>query len=769
MTIGERIKAARKALHLSQEELGAACHTTKQTIFKYESGAVTNIPRRRLEQLAAALHLSLPDLLGVSAEPVPSQENAVSVPELFGRYVFNENAMRQYVAATAFEEWKASLRTGRTLSPGAADLIAEGMKNWALANGATHYTHWFQPMTGITAEKHDSFLSTTGGRVLMDFSGKELVKGESDASSLPSGGLRATFEARGYTAWDPTSFAFIKDATLCIPTVFCSYGGDALDKKTPLLRSCDALNRQALRVLRLLGDTQTARVTPQVGAEQEYFLVDAALCEAREDLKLCGRTLFGAKPPKGQELGDHYFGVIPPRVAAFMRDLDETLWQFGVPSKTEHNEAAPAQHEMAVVYTDVNTACDHNQLVMEIMKKVAAKHGLVCLLHEKPFAWVNGSGKHNNWSLATDGGENLFSPGKTPSKNARFLLFLAAFLAAVDDYPEQLRISVAGAGNDHRLGMQEAPPAILSVFLGEELEAILDSVIGGTDYIDRAKRPLRIGVDVLPTIPQDTTDRNRTSPVAFTGNKFEFRMPGASQSIAGANITLNTIMAEELRRMADALEKDASPAALHELIRRTFAEHRRILFSGNSYSAQWPKDAEKRGLPNFPCTADALPEFVSPKSIALYTDHGVFSESELRARHAIHMDSYCNVIRIEAATLVDMVRHDILAAASRFCGDLCNTVQAKKATLGEQSCRVEMSLAGTVSELNDRLLVRTSTLKTVLDTMNPNLSGEEQTRYCHDRIFAAMISVRETVDALETVLGKEYWPYPTYYDLLFSV
>ena len=691
------------------------------------------------------------------------------ISELFGRLVFNEDAMKKYVSAEAFEAWRTCLQTGNALSLETANAIADGMRTWALELGATHYTHWFQPMTGITAEKHDSFLSVRNGKAIMDFNGKALVKGESDASSLPSGGLRATFEARGYTTWDPTSFAFIKDGTLCIPTVFCSYSGDALDKKTPLLRSMEALNKQALRVLRLLGDSQTKRVTPQVGAEQEYFLVDKELYDAREDLKLCGRTLFGAKPPKGQELGDHYYGVIPSRVAAYMKDMDEALWQVGVPSKTEHNEVAPAQHEMAAEYANVNTACDHNQLTMEIMKKVAEKHGLVCLLHEKPFAWVNGSGKHNNWSLATDNGENLFAPGKTPSKNARFLLFLAAFIAGVDDYPDVLRVSVAGAGNDHRLGMQEAPPAILSVFLGEELEGILDALIGGTDYVDKTKKPLRIGVDVLPAIPQDTTDRNRTSPVAFTGNKFEFRMPGSSQSIAGPNIALNTIMAEELRKLADELEKDASPDALHELIRKTVIAHKRIIFSGNSYGAEWPIEAEKRGLPNYPCTADALPTFVAKKNIELYTRHGVFSESEIYARHAIHMENYCKVLKIEAATLVDMVRHEILTTISRCCAELCAAVEEKEAVLGEGACRVERSFAATISALNEQLLDRNVRLKTVLDTMNTAAPGEEQIRYCRDVIFAAMGQVRETIDALETLVSRADWPYPTYYDLLFSV
>ena len=694
-----------------------------------------------------------------------------TLPSLFGSLVFNEDTMARYVPAADLAAWRACLRTGQPLTLEVANGIANGMKNWALSLGATHYTHWFQPMTGITAEKHDSFLTPqSGGRVIMDFSGRELIKGESDASSFPSGGLRATFEARGYTAWDPTSFAFLKDGTLCIPTVFCSYGGDALDMKTPLLRSIAALNRQTLRILRLFGDTQTQSVMPQVGPEQEYFLIDRELYDRREDLKLCGRTLFGAKPPKGQELDDHYYGAIRPRVAAYMKDLDNELWKLGIPSKTKHNEVAPSQHEMAPVYCNVNTACDHNQLTMEIMKKVADRHGLVCLLHEKPFAGVNGSGKHNNWSLATDSGENLFSPGKTPSKNARFLLFLAAFLAGVDDYQELLRSTVASAGNDHRLGAQEAPPYIVSVFLGEELEAILDSIVGGTDYVDRTKKPLRIGVDVLPTIPQDTTDRNRTSPVAFTGNKFELRMLGSSQSIAGPNVVLNTMMAEELRRFADELENASDfTGALHERIRRTVLEHRRILFSGNGYDESWAREAQRRGLANLRNTAQALPAYILPKNVELFTKHGVLTESEILARHEIHMENYCKVIRIEANTLVDMVRHTLLDAASRSAAALCSAINTKKAALPGIPCRVEESRAMSISSLNDQLLDRTAELKTAVDTMSPSFTTEERMHYCRDTIFPAIEAVREVIDHLETLVGADLWPYPTYYDLLFSV
>ena len=691
-----------------------------------------------------------------------------NIPEVFGSMVFNEAAMEQYVAAEAVAAWRQCLENDRPLTLEVANEIAAGMKQWALEHGATHFTHWFQPLNGVTAEKHDSFISPVpGGKITMEFSGKELVRGEPDASSFPSGGLRATFEARGYSAWDPTSFAFIKDGSLCIPTVFCSYGGDALDKKTPLLRSIDAVSRQAVRILRLFGDDKTQKVYAQVGPEQEYFLIDKQLYLQREDLRLCGRTLFGAKPPKGQELDDHYFGSIRPRVTAYMQDLDEELWKLGVLSKTKHNEVAPSQHEMAPIYTDANAANDQNQLTMEIMKKVAEKHGLICLLHEKPFAGVNGSGKHNNWSLATDAGDNLFSPGSTPSQNARFLLFLAAFIKGVDEYQELLRCSVAFAGNDHRLGAQEAPPAIISVFLGEELEAIVDSIVNDHDYTDRKRKSLRIGVDVLPAIPKDTTDRNRTSPVAFTGNKFEFRSLGSSQSIAGPNTILNTIMAEELEQFAEELEgaKDFS-SALHELIKRVFTEHQRILFSGNGYDESWIAEAERRGLANLHNTAEALPAYILPKNIQLMTSHGVYSKSEMMARHEIHMEKYCKVIGIEAGTLVDMVQHSILGAASAYADKLCQCLAHKKAA--GVACRTETALAGTVSTLCDELMDRTLALKTALQS-EPNAPQEELVRYYHDVVFNAMSRVRDIVDQLEQLVDKSYWPFPNYTDLLFSV
>ena len=693
-----------------------------------------------------------------------------NIPEVFGSMVFNEAAMEQYVAAEAVAAWRQCLEQDQPLTLEVANEIAAGMKQWALEHGATHFTHWFQPLNGVTAEKHDSFISPVpGGKITMEFSGKELVRAEPDASSFPSGGLRATFEARGYSAWDPTSFAFIKDGSLCIPTVFCSYGGDALDKKTPLLRSMEAVSREAVRILRLFGDEQTHRVTPQVGAEQEYFLIDKALYEKREDLKFCGRTLFGAKPPKGQELDDHYFGAIRPRVAAYMQDLDRELWKLGVLSKTKHNEVAPSQHEMAPIYCDCNAANDQNQLTMEVMKKVADRHGLVCLLHEKPFAGVNGSGKHNNWSLGTDTGKNLFSPGKTPSQNAQFLLFLAAFVAGVDEYQELLRSTVAFAGNDHRLGAQEAPPAVISIFLGTELEDIIDSIVSEQDYTEKTGRQLRIGVDVLPTIPQDTTDRNRTSPLAFTGNKFEFRMPGSSQSIAGPNTILNTIMAEELGRFADRLTGAADfQQALNTLLREVFQRHRRIIFGGNGYDSAWMAEAERRGLVNLPNTAAALPAYILPKNVALMTKHGVYTTSEMLARHEIHMEKYCKLISIEAATLVDMVQHSILHAASRYEGVLCQTILQKKQALPHADCRVETALAESILTLNGELLDDTVALKTALETA-PETDGEHMLRYYHDTIFAQMNKVRASIDKLETLVAGDYWPYPRYTDLLFSV
>ena len=689
------------------------------------------------------------------------------LPELFGSLVFNEGTMKERLSSASYSAWKKCVTEGTPLDLSTANEIAEAMKQWAVEKGATHFTHWFQPMTGVTAEKHDSFIAPVGGgKIMMEFSGKELIRGEPDASSFPSGGLRATFEARGYTAWDPTSFAFIKEGSLCIPTVFCSYSGEALDKKTPLLRSMDEVSRQAVRILRLFGDTETKRVTAQVGPEQEYFLIDKALYEKREDLRMCGRTLFGAKPPRGQELEDHYFGAIRPRVAAYMKDLDETLWALGVLSKTKHNEVAPAQHEMAPVFSDANSACDQNQLAMEMMKKVADRHGLVCLLHEKPFAGVNGSGKHDNWSLSTDTGKNLFKPGSTPRQNAQFLLFLAAFVKGVDDYQDFLRATVAFPGNDHRLGAQEAPPAVLSIFLGDELSAVVDSIINDTDFQSTGKRTLKIDVDSLPAIPQDNTDRNRTSPMAFTGNKFEFRMLGSSQSISGPNITLNTIMAEELEQFADELEASRDfQADLEKLIRRVFTEHQRIIFNGNGYDEAWLKEARKRGLSNLTSTADALPMYTAPKNVDLFVKHGIYTKEEIEARAEIHIENYSTVICIEARTMTDMIRRQILPAVSAFAGDLCSRAGTKK-DLGA-CCQYEVSTACQIGSLTDALMAASDKLETDLSAIPADAA--EAMRYSHDVLIPDMDTARRAADQLETLTSSDRWPFPTYSDLLFSV
>ena len=689
------------------------------------------------------------------------------LPELFGSLVFNEGTMKERLSSASYSAWKKCVTEGTPLDLSTANEIAEAMKQWAVEKGATHFTHWFQPMTGVTAEKHDSFIAPVGGgKIMMEFSGKELIRGEPDASSFPSGGLRATFEARGYTAWDPTSFAFIKEGSLCIPTVFCSYSGEALDKKTPLLRSMDEVSRQAVRILRLFGDTETKRVTAQVGPEQEYFLIDKALYEKREDLRMCGRTLFGAKPPRGQELEDHYFGAIRPRVAAYMKDLDETLWALGVLSKTKHNEVAPAQHEMAPVFSDANSACDQNQLAMEMMKKVADRHGLVCLLHEKPFAGVNGSGKHDNWSLSTDTGKNLFKPGSTPRQNAQFLLFLAAFVKGVDDYQDFLRATVAFPGNDHRLGAQEAPPAVLSIFLGDELSAVVDSIINDTDFQSTGKRTLKIDVDSLPAIPQDNTDRNRTSPMAFTGNKFEFRMLGSSQSISGPNITLNTIMAEELEQFADELEVSRDfQADLEKLIRRVFTEHQRIIFNGNGYDEAWLEEAGKRGLSNLTSTADALPMYTAPKNVDLFVKHGIYTKEEIEARAEIHIENYSTVICIEARTMTDMIRRQILPAVSAFAGDLCSRAGTKK-DLGA-CCQYEVSTACQIGSLTDALMAASDKLETDLSAIPADAA--EAMRYSHDVLIPDRDTARRAADHLETLTSSVRWPFPTYSDLLFSV
>ena len=691
----------------------------------------------------------------------------MKLPELFGSLVFNEETMKERLSSASYSAWKRCITDGTSLDIGTANEIAEAMKQWAVEKGATHYTHWFQPMTGVTAEKHDSFISPVGGgKIIMEFSGKELVRGEPDASSFPSGGLRATFEARGYTAWDPTSFAFIKEGSLCIPTVFCSYSGEALDKKTPLLRSMDEVSRQAIRILRLFGDTETKRVTAQVGPEQEYFLVDKELYKQREDLRFCGRTLFGAKPPKGQELEDHYFGAIKPRVAAYMKDLDETLWALGVFSKTKHNEVAPSQHEMAPIYSDANTACDQNQLAMEVMKKVADRHGLVCLLHEKPFAGVNGSGKHDNWSLSTDTGKNLFKPGSTPSQNAQFLLFLAAFIKGVDDYQDFLRATVAFPGNDHRLGAQEAPPAVLSIFLGDDLSGVVESIIQGTEHKDSGKRNLQVGVDVLPAIPQDNTDRNRTSPMAFTGNKFEFRMLGSSQSISGPNIALNTIMAEELKQFADELETSKDfQTDLQKLIKKTLTEHQRIIFNGNGYDDAWIAEAEKRGLSNLASTADALPMYTAKKNMELFIKHGIYTKEEIEARAEIHIENYSTVISIEAKTMVDMIRHQILPAVSRYASDLCQRAASKEG-MGVP-CKYETATAKEVGKLTDTLLSACDKMEKDLEKVPAG--SKKAMDYCHQTIIPDMAKAREAADQLETLTDSKYWPFPVYSDLLFSV
>ena len=687
------------------------------------------------------------------------------LPELFGSLVFNEDTMRQRLSSASYAAWKRCITEGTSLDLSIANEIAEAMKQWATEKGCTHFTHWFQPMTGVTAEKHDAFIAPDGrGKIMMEFSGKELVKGESDASSFPSGGLRATFEARGYTAWDPTAFAFIKDTTLCIPTVFCSYSGQALDKKTPLLRSMDEVSRQAVRILRLFGDTETRRVTAQVGPEQEYFLIDRKDYMKREDLRLTGRTLFGAKAPRGQELDDHYYGAIRPRVAEYMKDLDTELWKLGVLSKTKHNEVAPCQHEMAPIYTDANSACDQNQLTMEMMKKVAERHDLVCLLHEKPFAGVNGSGKHDNWSLATDSGKNLFKPGKTPSQNAQFLLFLAAFLKGVDEYQDFLRATVAFPGNDLRLGAQEAPPAILSVFLGDDLQAVVDSIIHGTPYTDAGKRTLRIGVDVLPNIPQDNTDRNRTSPMAFTGNKFEFRALGSSQSISGPNIALNTIMAEELEQFADELEGSQDfQADLAALIRRVLTEHQRIIFNGNGYTEDWIAEAEKRGLCNFPSTAEALPAYIAQKNVDLFVKHGIYTPDEVQARYEIHAENYAAVTSIEAKTMADMIRRQILPAVSAFGAELCERMGKKQQM--NLSCGYETETAKAVSALTEELYAACGQLEADIAAIPADAT--EAMGYCHRNLVPGMARARKAADELEGLLPKESWPFPVYGDILF--
>ncbi len=695
------------------------------------------------------------------------------VPELFGSMVFNDAVMKERLPAEVYAALKRTMQAGRHLHADIAGDVANAMKEWAIEKGATHYSHWFQPMTGVTAEKHDSFITPSKehpDQVIMEFSGKELIKGEPDASSFPSGGLRATFEARGYTAWDPTSYAFIKDDTLYIPTAFCSYSGEALDKKTPLLRSMEAINRQALRVLKLFGNDDVTMVNTTVGPEQEYFLIDADVYAKRKDLLITGRTLFGAKPPKGQELEDHYFGAIKPRVMAFMQDLDEELWKLGVLAKTEHNEAAPAQHELAPIFTTTNIATDHNQLTMEMMKKVAARHGMVCLLHEKPFAGVNGSGKHNNWSLSTNTGINLFEPGTSPHENAQFLLFLCAVIKATDEYQDLLRVSAAGAGNDHRLGAAEAPPAIVSMFLGEELTEILTAIENDTVYGGKEKTLMKVGVHALPRFPKDTTDRNRTSPFAFTGNKFEFRMLGSTASIASPNIILNTIVAEALCQFADELEgAEDFNTALHDLIVRTIKTHKRIIFNGNGYGDAWVEEAEKRGLHNLRTTPDCLPHFADEKNIEVFEKHRVFTRQEVHSRCEIMLENYRNVIRIEALTMLEMARKDILPAATAYVKSLCDTVASKKSVIATLDCSAEEALIQKLSNLTQQLYTSIETLDKTVQGEKALHSAIALAEYYRDRIVPAMKTMRTIADELETNTAKSFWPYPTYDDLLFSV
>ena len=695
-----------------------------------------------------------------------------TVPELFASKVFDDKVMRSRLPGKVYQSLRQTIDNGTRLNPAIADTVASAMCAWAVENGATHFTHWFQPLTGITAEKHDGFINTApDGRVIMELTGKELIQGEPDASSFPSGGLRATFEARGYTAWDPSSYAFIKDNTLCIPTAFAAYGGEALDKKTPLLRSMEALNKQALRILKLFGNEDVRRVTTSVGPEQEYFLVDREMYLKRKDLIYTGRTLFGAKPPKGQELDDHYFGAIKPRVQAYMEDLNEELWKLGILAKTEHNEVAPAQHELAPIYTTTNVATDHNQLTMEIMKKVARKHGLVCLLHEKPFAGVNGSGKHNNWSMSTNTGTNLLSPGETPYENAQFLLFLVAVIKAVDEYSDLLRLSVATAGNDHRLGANEAPPAVISMFLGDELSAVLDAIETDTPYAGTEKKPMKLGVDILPRFNRDTTDRNRTSPFAFTGNKFEFRMVGSNDSIACANIMINSSVAEALRQFADDLEKaEYFDDRLHELIKETITAHKRIIFNGNGYDDAWIKEAtEQRGLLNLRATPDALAKLLDPKNVAMLTSHKVFSEAELRSRYEIQMENYVRTVRIEALTMADMARKEILPAITAYASALSTAISAKKAVDPALACGYEKRVVKRLSVLADCIDAETEEVEKAVTTLDSLGDVTGESAHVRDCLLPKMAELRAGCDEAETLTAASYWPFPTYGDLLFGV
>ena len=693
------------------------------------------------------------------------------VPELFGSMVFDDATMKERLPKETYKTLKRTISNGEPLDINAANIVANAMKDWAVEKGATHFTHWFQPMTGVTAEKHDSFISPTGdGRIIMEFSGKELIKGEPDASSFPSGGIRATFEARGYTAWDPTSYAFIKDGSLYIPTAFCAYGGESLDKKTPLLRSMEVINTQALRILKLFGNHTATRVNTTVGAEQEYFLVDKNLYEKRKDLIFCGRTLYGAMPPKGQELEDHYYGTIKTRIATYMKDLDEELWKLGILAKTKHNEVAPAQHELAPYFTTTNTATDHNQLTMEIMKKVAERHGLICLLHEKPFEGVNGSGKHNNWSLSTNTGINLLEPGKSPYENAQFLLFLSAIIKGVDEYQDLLRISVASAGNDHRLGAHEAPPAIISIFIGDDLAAVLDAIESDTQYVGAKTKYMNIGVDILPNIKKDATDRNRTSPFAFTGNKFEFRMLGSSESIACPNIMINTIVAEELSEFADILEKaEDFDSALSMLIKNTIKKHKRIIFNGDNYSDEWIAEAERRGLLNLRTIPDAMPYYLSEKNIALFKKHNIFTEIEMHSRYNILMENYCKIVNIEARTMLDMAKKDIIPSASAYVKELTDIALAKKALSSSISTQVEETLITKLSAMLVDFYEKTCELESTVEGIKSLATIEEQAEHCKQNILPDMEQLRTVYDVMESDISTKHLPFPTYSELLFNI
>ncbi len=694
-----------------------------------------------------------------------------SVPEIFGSMVFDDRTMQERLPREVYKALEKTIQEGKSLDPSIANTVASTMKDWALENGCTHFTHWFQPMTGITAEKHDSFISPAGdGSVLMEFSGKELVQGEPDASSFPSGGLRATFEARGYTAWDPTSYAFIKDRTLCIPTIFCSYTGESLDKNTPLLRSMEVLNKQAMRILKLFGNKDVHSVRTTVGPEQEYFLIDRDLYNQREDLVLTGRTLFGARPPRGQELEDHYFGAIKPKVAAFMAELDQELWKLGVLAKTEHNEVAPAQHELAPIFSNTNVAADHNQLTMEVMNKVAERHGMYCLLHEKPFDGVNGSGKHNNWSMSTDTGTNLLEPGDSPMENAQFLLFLVAVIKAVDEYQDLLRISVASPGNDHRLGANEAPPAILSIFVGDELNEILECLEQGKPYSQKDKEILKVGVHTLPRFPKDSTDRNRTSPFAFTGNKFEFRMLGSALSISGPNVVLNTIVAEELDIFANKLEKSKDfKKDLDALVKKTIKEHKRIIFNGDGYTDEWVKEAEKRGLLNLRTTVDAMPHFLDKKNVSLFTKHHIFTETEMKSRYEIAMENYSKTVNIEAMTMIDMVNKQILPAVEKYMDDLSLAFTHKKALNPNMNCHMEYERVTELSELSAKVYDESAALQEAVNAASAEDDFVTTAQAYKDSVLSAMETLRTDTDTMETLTGVSYWPFPNYADLIYHV